>query len=273
VELQRHLDELKRQGLGLVAVSYDSPATLADFARRRGITFLMLSDPGSKVIRQYGLLNTTVPAHSPAYGIPFPGTFILDTHERVVARFFEQEYEDRNTVSSILVRLGKDQGTGTKITSAHLDVVTWSSDDLAAPGTRLSLVLDVTPKAGAHVYAPGAKGYIPVALKLDPQEGVQLHPVEYPKPEDYYFKPLDEHVPVYQKRFRIVQDVTFDASRQGEAFLNARTSLTITGQLAYQACDDKVCFPPTSVPVSWTIKLRKLDRERVKHGGGGGIEN
>ncbi len=202
MELQRRVEELKRKGLGLVAVSYDSQATLADFARRRGITFLMLSDPGSKIIRRYGLLNTTVPKGSPAYGIPFPGTFILDTHERVVARFFEQEYEDRNTVSSILVRMGDEHGTGTKISSAHLDVVTWASDQLAAPGTRLSLVLDVTPKAKAHVYAPGAKGYIPIALTLDPQEGMALHPVEYPKPEDYYFKPLDEHVPVYQKRFR-----------------------------------------------------------------------
>ena len=265
MELQRRVDELKRKGLGLVAVSYDSPATLADFARRRGITFTMLSDPGSKVIREYGLLNTTVPAGSPAYGIPFPGTFILDTHERVVSRFFEQEYEDRNTVSSILVRLGEEKGTGTKISSAHLDVVTWASDALAAPGTRLSLVLDVTPKAKAHVYAPGAKGYIPIALQLEPQEGVQVHAPEFPKPGDYYFQPLDEHVPVYQTPFRIVQDVTFDASPQGEAFLNARTALTITGRLAYQACDDKVCFPPTSVPVSWTIKLRKLDRERVKH--------
>jgi hypothetical protein len=24
----------------------------------------------------------------------------------------------------------------------------------------------------------------------------------------------------------------------------------------YQACDDKVCFPPESAPVSWTVTVR-----------------
>ena len=30
--------------------------------------------------------------------------------------------------------------------------------------------------------------------------------------------------------------------------------LTIKGTLRYQACDDKVCFRPTSVPVEWSLK-------------------
>ena len=37
-----------------------------------------------------------------------------------------------------------------------------------------------------------------------------------------------------------------------------------TGAAKYQACDDKVCFTPQSVPLTWTIGLRALDRERVK---------
>ena len=73
MELQGRLDALKREGLGLVAVSCDPVPILADFATRRGITFPLLSDPGSAVIRQYGILNTTVAATNPTYGIPFPG--------------------------------------------------------------------------------------------------------------------------------------------------------------------------------------------------------
>ena len=30
--------------------------------------------------------------------------------------------------------------------------------------------------------------------------------------------------------------------------------LTIKGTLRYQACDDKVCFRPTNVPVEWTVR-------------------
>jgi len=36
-----------------------------------------------------------------------------------------------------------------------------------------------------------------------------------------------------------------------------------TGRLEYQARDDRLCFAPTSVPVSWTAKMRTLDRERA----------
>jgi hypothetical protein len=38
---------------------------------------------------------------------------------------------------------------------------------------------------------------------------------------------------------------------------------TINGTLAYQACDDRVCFLPQSIPVSYSVKLRRLDTERA----------
>ena len=69
---------------------------------------------------------------------------------------------------------------------------------------------------------------------------------------------------MYQRPFRILQDVAVDASPQAAAALRDRASLPIKAVLDYQACDDTVCFVPTSVPLSWTITLRTLDRERVK---------
>ena len=52
---------MNRQGLSLAAISYDAVPILADFSKRRGITFPLLSDPGSATIKRYGILNTTVP--------------------------------------------------------------------------------------------------------------------------------------------------------------------------------------------------------------------
>ena len=57
MELQGRYDEIKKQGLGLVAISYDSPETLKKFADSRGITFPLISDPGSAIIKRYGILN------------------------------------------------------------------------------------------------------------------------------------------------------------------------------------------------------------------------
>src|SRR6185436_9060712 len=96
--------EIRRSGMGLAAISYDPVAVLADFSQRRGITFPLLSDAGSAVIRNYGILNTTVPSsNQQQYGIPFPGTFILNVMGVVTSRVFEAAYQERNTISSIMI--------------------------------------------------------------------------------------------------------------------------------------------------------------------------
>jgi hypothetical protein len=61
-----------------------------------------------------------------------------------------------------------------------------------------------------------------------------------------------------------VQELTIDPSPQGTAALKDLAALTIAGTLEYQACDDTVCFIPQSVPLTWTVGLKALDRERVK---------
>ena len=45
------------QGLKLAAISYDSVEILKSFADRRKIDFPLLSDPDSKAIRAYEVLN------------------------------------------------------------------------------------------------------------------------------------------------------------------------------------------------------------------------
>jgi hypothetical protein len=265
VELQGRVDQIRRSGLGLAAISYDPVATLADFGARRQITFPLLSDAGSATIKRYGILNTTVEPGNSTYGIPFPGTFIVDARGAVTSRFFEQAYQERDTISSVMARLGGRRDVpGTRIAAPHVSLTTYATDQVAAPGTHLSVVIDMTPDKHVHVYAPGVTGYKPIALTVQPQPGLLVKRTQFPKADDYFFKPLNEHVAVYQRPFRIVQDIAIDASPQAAAALKDRTSLTVEAVLEYQACDDAVCFVPKSVPLSWTIGLRPLDRERAK---------
>ena len=265
VELQGRLQDLRKAGMGLAAISYDPVPTLADFAARRGITFPLLSDAGSATIRRYGILNTTIDPSNELYGYPFPGTYFVDRRGVVTSRVFEPIYQERSTISSLLVRQGRQvDAPATKVAGAHLDVTSYATDQVATLGTHFSLVLDVRPAPRVHVYAPGVSGYKPVRLALNPQPGVVVRMAQFPEPEDYFFKPLNEHVPVYQRPFRIVQDVMLDPSRDGSAALKDVTTLTITGTFEYQACDDKVCFAPQSLPLSWSIGLKPLDHERAK---------
>ncbi len=289
MELQGRASELRQKGLGLAAISYDPPSILAAFSRQRGITFPLLSDEGSATIRRFGLLNTLVEdalgstgddpvlqadvrkyvtAASPRpganmAGMAFPGTFILDRRGRVTSRFFEELYFERHTASSLMLTLeGGASVPGTRISASHIDIAAYASDGVVSAGNRFSLAVDIEPHRRIHVYAPGASSYRTVALQIDPQPFVKVLPLRYPASEIYFFQPLKERVPVYQKPFTLVQDVLLEGSAQAQAALRGRDVLTISGTLEYQACDDKVCFNPAEVPLSWTVALRPLVFER-----------
>jgi peroxiredoxin len=287
VELQSRVKEMKDNGLGLAVISYDSPAILSAFSKQHGIAFPMLSDVGSETIKRYGILNTvameltgpnatdpalaediktyvSVVAPNPRMaGIAFPGTFILDRSGRVKSRFFEDFYITRNTTSSILARTGTgDPIAGTKVSTEHLDITAYPSDAAIAPGNRITLTFDIVPHRGIHVYAPGASSYRVIALKLESQSLIRVLPTKYPSSQVYFFKPLNERVPVYEKPFTLLQDVELDGTPQAQAAIRGKESLTLNATLDYQACDEKICFNPESVPLSWTFTLRPIVRER-----------
>ena len=61
---------------------------LTRFARAHQITFPMLSDKGSAVIRRYGILNTNIPRTHTFYGIPFPGEYLVAPDGAWRTKFF-----------------------------------------------------------------------------------------------------------------------------------------------------------------------------------------
>ena len=254
------MKEIQSRGLGLAVVLYEPPDVLKAFADAYGIEFPLLSDVGSAVITEYGLLNAQATGNQA--GIPHPGTFILDARGRVTVRFFERAYQERFTASNILVRLegaGVAGRAAVEVTTPHLTVRTWPSDEVVAPGERFSLVFDVVPKEKIHVYAPGQTGYIPIAVTLDEDPAFKAHPIAFPEPDIYYFAPLDERVKVYSHPFRLVQELTLSLSQEMRArSAEAGATLTIRGRIQYQACDDQVCFMPATVPVEWTVALKPL---------------
>ena len=288
VNLQSRLDTLRAQGLGVAAISYDPVSTLAEFASRRHITFPLLSDEGSATIKTFGILNPLpemafgpdkdnpdVVAElqkyvaggkpSPSWaGIAFPGTFMLDPKGRVVSRFFEDYYVERSTFSNIMLRLGSHAApvTATKVAGTHLTLTTYPSDTSIAAGNRFSLAVQVQPQPGVHVYAPGASGYKVINLSLTPQPFVRVLPMTYPASQMYFFKPLNERVPVFQKPFTLVQELVLEGTSAAQAAYRGKESITLEGSLDYQACDDKMCFNPVSVPLTWTLSLKALVTER-----------
>jgi hypothetical protein len=245
----------------VAALSYDSVEVLKDFSTRRNITYPLLADPGSKIIRTYGIINEIdYPAGSAFHGIPFPGTFVTDAQGIIRSKDFEPTYQERRTSASLLVSLGDAADASVReMRNDQFALRTSASNQEAAPGHRVSLVLDFEMADRMHAYAPGVKGYKPLNLRLAGNPLVTFHEARYPQSRPFTFKPLNETVPVYEGEFRILQDVTVNGPARDAPPV---AQIELSGTLDYQVCSDKICYAPASMPVRWTLKLIPLDRER-----------
>lgn len=141
---------------------------------------------------------------------------------------------------------------GEPIATKHLTIATSASQETVAPGARVALNIDIAPKPTMHVYAPGQKDYIVVSVKLERNAVIKPAAVQFPKPEKREVKELGETQLVYSKPFRIVQDVTVAAAPSPAA-----GPLTVKGTVKYQACDESICYAPITVPVTWTVTIKK----------------
>ena len=83
IGLQKELESIERTGLKVVALSYDEQPALKNFATAKKIQFPLLADPGSKVIRKLGLVNTTRKKGTLRYGVAHPLTIIINQDRSV----------------------------------------------------------------------------------------------------------------------------------------------------------------------------------------------
>ena len=136
-----------------------------------------------------------------------------------------------------------------RIDTKHLTITTSASASTVAPGERLSLYVDVSPKPKMHVYAPDQTDYIPIELKVESATSFKAQPIQYPAAEQFFFAPLKETQRVYSKPFRITLPIVLAQ--------NAALPLRIKGTVRYQACDDAICYLPQTIGVSWNVRVKK----------------
>jgi hypothetical protein len=135
----------------------------------------------------------------------------------------------------------------------HVTAETRTIPETVAAGkarSPIALHVDVTPKSRIHVYAPGAKDFSAVSLVITPRSGVIVGQTVYPSADPPL--PDGDGVPVYRKTFRITQPITV----QPGTVQSINEDVVVSGVVNYQACDDRLCYPVASLPVSWTIHVR-----------------
>jgi hypothetical protein len=265
VELEHNREAFQKLGVGLAAISYDSVAILHDFAQRKGIHFPLLSDADSRIIRAVGLLNETVPKNTPFFGIPYPGTLIVNKQGIVTAKYFEEDFRERYTAGDILAhQFGAAPAAGShEVVGKQLTAVVSASNFVVRGGQRLALAIDIDLKPQMHVYAPTVEHYIPIEWTMAESPAFAAHQVTMPPAKMLHLPAIDETVPVYTGHFRLLRDITIADEGKLKPLLNGSGEFSIEGTLQYQACDDRMCYLPQQLPLKWTFQFEGHDRERA----------
>jgi peroxiredoxin len=264
IQLQAAKKRFEEQGIKLAGVSYDNVEILKFFSDRRKIEFPLLSDPDSKIIRMYRVLNSE--AVGPNAGMARPGYFFIDPKGTIREKFFEAKYRERLTGNTVLSKLFPELGeeVSDAVEAPHLQLRVGQSDRTAVPGNLITLTAEVQLPPDVHVYAPGTKGYKPIQLTIEPQPDFALKQASYPAAKILYLPAIKEKVPVFEGAFKIRQELKANSATDFSGALGAEgKQVTLKGTLDYQACDSKICFLPVSVPVEWHVQIVPLDRQRA----------
>jgi DsbC/DsbD-like thiol-disulfide interchange protein len=106
---------------------------------------------------------------------------------------------------------------------------------------------------GYHINSnqPASELLIPTKLQLDPPTDIGVGSITYPKGHDLVLAIAPgEKLNVYTGEFAI-----------GAIVSATRTATTgkykVHGQLKYQACNDRSCFPPKVAPVEFQVQVLK----------------
>jgi thioredoxin:protein disulfide reductase len=121
------------------------------------------------------------------------------------------------------------------------------------PGTSVRAIAKVALPPdwkGLHTNAnkPRDPSLIPTVLTLEPPAGVTVEEIVYPEPIDLKQAGAELPLAVYEHEFAIglVLNIARDI-QPGD--------VSLTGRLRYQACDEKQCYFPKTLPAEWTLKV------------------
>ena len=246
-------------GIQVYALSYDEPEALRDFREAYDISYTLLSDPDSAVIRQFGILNTLIAKDDhPWVGIPFPGTYVTDASGRVTAKFFE---------NNLVLRAGPEQimraVTGEETDPFIPQPPATERQDLTpnifvdgphlAVGVLRELVARFEVPAGRHLYAaPAPAGMLAVDLTLDDHPKVVAKALQRPASHTHTLPATAEHFEVHSGRVELRIPITVNGTVVSDDRID---ELTLSGTVSWQVCDDQVCDVPQQQPFEFIVPV------------------
>lgn len=244
------------------------------FAEDRDVTYDLLSDADSAVIKRFGILNTTIDPEADVlnratqkgfYGIPFPGVYVTDRDGQVTEKFFHRHYATRTSAGTIRDSaigriLAKHEVPAAELGDEHVEVSVFLADEALKFEYRSTLHVRFEVADGYHIYAdPLPDGFIASTATVVPTKGVRTGEPVYPATSEREFPQLDVTLNVYEEgTIDIAIPIALNAEILNWPIQDKPTEIEIPVDVVYQACSETVCYVPKEETVVLKAPIEPL---------------
>lgn len=110
MQLTEISDQFENLGVTIAAMTYDPVDFLKEVELDRGVPFTLLHDEDITHVNRIGILNTGYEPGTRAYGVPYPGIFLIDSDGVIRHKFAEESYRDRPDFANIVAAAAEMAG-------------------------------------------------------------------------------------------------------------------------------------------------------------------
>jgi hypothetical protein len=145
------------------------------------------------------------------------------------------------------------QGSSPSITVLPLDTI------VVARGGKAPLHIALQVNKGFHVNSnkPNDELLLPTVVHLNPPQGIMIVNTQYPAGEQLALPFMgNDKLSVYSGNFEVRAEVRIPKSA-------ALGTQRVHGEVKYQACDNRQCFPPKSTPLEFDVRVVKAVAKKI----------
>jgi peroxiredoxin len=256
LDLHRRIADFEAGGVAVFAISPDPPEVLESFAAEYGITYPLLADTDSEVIKRFGVLNSLIEPDEKYYGIPFPGIFVADANAVVTAKFFRRYYRERETAETVLhegLHLPIDMSSNPSATD-NIAVSAVIGAPALAFRQRANVYVRIALEPGMHVNGPEVPdGFVPTSVTVTSAENIGVDETIYPSTRPHRISGLGE-VPVFEGNVEVI--VPFVSK------VDSGTVIPLDIEVVYQACTENECLIPRTHRLHLEVPVVPLNQPR-----------
>ncbi len=267
------MEALATDNIKVYGISYDTQANLKKFSDDFSIGYNLLSDADSAVIKEFGILNTTISPDDeeidrangrPYYGLPFPGVYVTDENGLVTEKFFYRHYASRASAGSIMnsalgqVLMPKESPQGS-LSNNQIKITAFLADESLLFEYHSNLYVRLELAEGLHVYGGDVpEGFIATTVSVEETPGLRVGAPSYPETTPEEFEALGVTLNVYEGVVDIAFPVSLTAEVMNWTNPNKPDSIPISVKVTYQVCSDSACYTPKSETLTVDVPVTAL---------------